>query len=89
LPGVRGAWGEESEEAMRWINPAAVVVVAFVASTAALAQRTGPDAALWNARAAVGELGWRAPDDAYAAIVEVHLRRAQLTGTSAALMARR
>jgi hypothetical protein len=67
----------------------ALCLLALVASTAALAQRTGPDAALWNARAAVGELGWRAPDDAYAAIVEVHLRRAQLTGTSAALMARR
>jgi hypothetical protein len=89
MPGVRGAWGEEWEEAMRWINPAAVVAFALVASTAALAQRSGPDAALWNARAAVGELGWRAPDDAYAAIVEVHLRRAQLTGTTPALMARR
>ena len=74
---------------MKWINPAAVVAVALVASTAALAQRTGPDAALWNARAAVGELGWRAPDDAYAAIVEVHLRRARLTGTTSAFMARR
>jgi hypothetical protein len=67
----------------------ALCLLALVASTAAFAQRTGHDAALWNARAAVGELGWRAPDDAYAAIVEVHLRRAQLTGTSAALMARR
>lgn len=49
----------------------------------------GADADLWNARAAVGELGWRAPDDAYAAIVEVHVRRAHLTGTTTAFMARR
>lgn len=48
----------------------------------------GADASLWNTRAAIGELGWRAPDDAYAAIVEVHLRRAQLTGTTTARMAR-
>lgn len=46
------------------------------------------DAVLWNARAAVGELGWRAPDDAYAAIVEVHIRRASLTGTTPSYMAR-
>lgn len=49
----------------------------------------GADADLWNTRAAIGELGWRAPDDAYAAIVEVHVRRAQLTGTTTAFMARR
>ena len=67
----------------------ALCLLALVASTAAFAQRTGPDAALWNARAAIGELGWRAPDDAYAAIVEVHLRRARLTGTTTTLMARR
>lgn len=51
--------------------------------------RHGADADLWNTRAAVGELGWRAPDDAYAAIVEVHMRRAHLTGATTAHMARR
>lgn len=49
----------------------------------------GADADTWNARAAVGELGWRAPDDAYAAIVEVHIHRARITGTTTAHMARR
>lgn len=51
--------------------------------------RHGADADLWNARAAVGELGWQAPDEAYVAIVEVHIRRARLTGTTTAHMAQR
>lgn len=67
----------------------ALVLLAALAVAPVTAQRRGTDAALWNARAAIGELGWRAPDDAYAAIVEVHLRRARLTGTTTALMARR
>lgn len=67
----------------------ALVLLATLAVAPVTAQRRGADAALWNARAAIGELGWHAPDDAYAAIVEVHLRRAQLTGTTSALMARR
>lgn len=38
------------------------------------------DPARVHAAACVGELGWNAPDDACAAIVEVHVRRAAMRG---------
>jgi hypothetical protein len=69
----------------------ALILAALVVASAAVAQPTrhGADAVTWNVRAAIGELGWAAPDDAYAAIVEVHIRRAEMTGATTALMARR
>lgn len=81
----------------RGITGSVALALLFAAATLAPLSTTaqgarfhhGADADLWNTRAAIGELGWRAPDDAYAAIVEVHVRRAQLTGTTTAFMARR
>ncbi|MCB9603314.1 MAG: hypothetical protein H6720_23610 [Sandaracinus sp.] len=50
--------------------------------------RVTPEDVRVQAAAAVGELGWRAEPDAYAAIVEVHVRRARLRGVSPRTMAR-
>lgn len=85
-PFVRDLWRRPPRAL--WALALLALAVAPLRSTAQRSQH-GADADLWNARAAVGELGWRAPDDAYAAIVEVHIRRAHLTGTTTAFMARR
>jgi hypothetical protein len=50
--------------------------------------RLGDRADLWNARACVGEVGWRAPLEACAAMVWIHVKRAGLTGRTVTAMTR-
>ena len=63
-----------------------VVVLASTCGGEARAQGVSP--AIIHARACVGELGWRAPDEACVAIVGVHRRRSALTGASPEQVAR-
>jgi hypothetical protein len=58
----------------------ALIISCFLPCSPAEATRRREDPALIHARACVGELGWRAPDEACSAIVEVHMRRAALRG---------
>lgn len=51
--------------------------------------RLGVDAALWNARVCVGEIGWRAPLEACSAMVWVHAKRAAGSRATVATLARR
>jgi hypothetical protein len=60
---------------------ALVALVSCGSTCRSEAQRTVPPEVI-HARACVGELGWSAPDEACVAIVEVHRRRAALTGLS-------
>lgn len=50
--------------------------------------RLGTDAALWNARVCVGEVGWRAPLEACSAMVWVHAKRAAKSRATLASFAR-
>lgn len=67
------------------ILAAGLVIACMIPCTPADGQ---DDPARVNAAAAIGELGWRAADDAYAAIVEVHVRRASAQGMRPETMAR-
>lgn len=67
----------------------------FLASGVLVAQprtildlRLGDDAALWQARSCVGEVGWNAPDEACVAMTWIHAKRARLTGVSLSTMVR-
>lgn len=63
----------------------ATLALVLVTSTSTLADR---EPGIWTARAAIGELGFSASDDAYAAIAEVHVRRARLRGWSTSRVAK-
>lgn len=65
-----------------------VMLVSCGSTCDAEAQRSVPPEVV-HARACVGELGWSAPDEACVAIVEVHRRRAALTGMSPESVAKR
>lgn len=83
--------GPELDDARRW--RARVLLVAWGLVLAALApcqpvEARRDDPARVHAAAAVGELSWRAPPEAYAAIVGVHVRRGALRGLRPELVAR-
>lgn len=70
-------------------------VICLAVSSASVAQRPtilglrlGEDAALWQARSCVGEVGWNAPDEACVAMAWIHAKRAKLTGVSLTTMVR-
>jgi hypothetical protein len=64
---------ERDDERLGLLLACGLILAAMLPCGPAEGQREDP--ALDHARACVGELGWRAPDDACAAIVEVHVRR--------------
>lgn len=53
-----------------------------------LGVRLGDRADLWNARACIGEVGWRAPLEACSAMVWVHVKRAEVRGHTLTTMTR-
>lgn len=64
----------------------ATMLAAVMLASVASASREEPG--VWTARAAVGEVWFEASDDAYAAIAEVHVRRARARGWSTTRVAR-
>jgi hypothetical protein len=78
---------------MRLLAPLAaslLLVTSVLADSGSLAgARLGADAALWNARVCVGEVGWRAPLEACSAMVWVHVKRAAGSRVTVATLARR